>query len=61
MPLLLKRFPPIGSQLSTGKAAEKEQKLFEHAASGRVFLPPGSFEERKESAGGGQETGCLFF
>ena len=56
-----KKVFPIGSPLSTGKAAEKEQKLFESAVSGRVFLIPAALRNTKESAGGGQETGCPFF
>jgi len=42
--LQLKDFP-IGTQPSTGKAAEKEQKLFESATGGRVFLIPAALTQ----------------
>jgi len=43
------------------KLPKKEQKLFESAKGGRVFLIPAALEEHRESAESGQETGCLFF
>jgi len=43
------------------KLPKKEQKLFESTGGGRVFLIPAALEAHRESAAGGQETGCLFF
>ncbi len=42
---------------STGKVAEKEQKLFESAHRRASFFDPGNFEERRVYAAGGQQCG----
>jgi len=43
------------------KLPNEDQKLFEHANGGRVFLIPAALEERRGSAKGGQEAGCISF